>query len=102
MICTKDDEKMIIEIQEDLIAPNIASFNEQMQENLSDLEDIFEVELDLKKVENIDSVGITFVVGLYKLVNKEAISFQVVGANSDIVQLFKLMKLDQYMDIEED
>lgn len=94
-------DAVILKLQEDLIAPNVKQFNRNVMEMLGGKEDYDELVLDLDRIENIDSVGVTFVVSLYKAASNEGRHFRVVNSNSDIIQLFKLMKLDEFFDMED-
>lgn len=103
MIKTVQDSNMILTLKEDLIAPNVKGFESEIATYLGELESegVEELVLDLSNCENIDSVGVTFVVSLYKNVIREGKNFRVSGSNSDIRQLFKLMKLDEFIDLED-
>jgi len=94
-----DDDMMKIMLEEDLIAANVKKFNMLVSEYMDeDLEKIDEMVLNLEKTENIDSVGVTFVIGLYKRAEKGDMEFRIVGASEEVVQLFKLMKLEHLID----
>jgi anti-anti-sigma factor len=94
---------MTLTLKEDLIAPNVKTFETQVANYLIEMDSISldELVLDLSNCENIDSIGVTFVVSLYKNVIREGKNFRVSGSNSDIRQLFKLMKLDEFIDLED-
>lgn len=101
MKTVKEDKLLKFVIQNDLIAPNVKKMNEVLMEALDETEDIDEVIIDLNKIENIDSVGVSFVVSLYKNISNEGLEFRIVNASNDIIQLFKLMRLDEFFIIEE-
>jgi anti-anti-sigma factor len=88
-------------IQNDLIAPNVKDMNKVLMDALDQTEGIEEVIVDLNKIENIDSVGVSFVVSLYKNISNEGLEFRITNASNDIIQLFKLMRLDEFFIIEE-
>lgn len=88
-------------IQNDLIAPNVKNMNKVLMEALDETADIEAVIIDLNKIENIDSVGVSFVVSLYKNISNEGLEFRIINASNDIIQLFKLMRLDEFFIIEE-
>lgn len=88
-------------IQNDLIAPNVKNMNKVLMDALDQTEGIEEVIVDLNKIENIDSVGVSFVVSLYKNISNEGLEFRIINASNDIIQLFKLMRLDEFFIIEE-
>ena len=98
-------EKIIIEdsikitLTEGLTANNVPKFNESLKELLKPDEAFKALILDLSQIDNIDSVGVTFVIGLFKKMKNNEIAFKVSGASDDIISLFKLMKLDQFFEM---
>lgn len=92
------EDRMTIFLEDDLIAPNITDFNVAVVDYLDELDEIDEVVLNLNSVENVDSIGVTFVIGLYKSVTKEGLGFAIADASSNVKQLFKLMKLDDLLE----
>ena len=86
-------------LQEGLTANNVQRFNEFL-ENLIPENNAYEsLVLDLNQTENIDSVGVTFVISLYKRMKSNQKVFRVSGASDDVQSLFKLMKLDQFFEM---
>ncbi len=92
---------IVIKLTDDLIAANVKGFNLNIMDMLSEDDDHELLSLDLAAVENIDSVGVTFVIGLYKATKREGRQFKVTGCSQDIIRLFKLMKLDEFFDMKE-
>jgi len=92
------EDRMTIFLEEDLIAPNVKEFNQFVSDNLLDLDELDEVVLNLGSVENIDSIGVTFVIGLYKSVQKDGLGFAIADASDNVRQLFKLMKLEDLLE----
>lgn len=93
------DDKMMIVLEEDLIAPNVQMFKENVGQYFQgDVIELETVVLSLERTENIDSVGVTFVIGLYKKAEDLDMDFAIVKASEEVVQLFKLMKLDHLID----
>ncbi len=88
-------------LENDLTANNIAVFERDMAELLKDENDYVELVFDLSNTKNIDSVGITFVIGQYKKMHNDGRLFRISGASNDVKSLFKLMKLDQFFDLED-
>jgi len=84
-----------------LTANNVEKFNLKI-DDLFKLEMNFEeIVLDLVNIKNIDSVGVTFVISLYKRTEAMQKKFSISGASDDILSLFKLMKLDQFFEMNE-
>lgn len=95
-------EKMVLNmvLDLDLTANNVAKITADL-EGLMPQPDAFETfELNLSNTHNIDSVGVTFVIGLYKKIKGLQKTFKVTGASEDVQSLFKLMKLDQFFEME--
>jgi anti-sigma B factor antagonist len=90
---------MRLMVMENLTANHIHSHKDKVEELLNSDLRFNEVVLDLSRVMNIDSVGVTFVIGLYKRIDGLTKKFTVAGASEDIIRLFKLMKLDEFFDI---
>jgi len=94
------DNKVILKLHEDLIAANVRQYNMSVVELLEQDMAYDELVLDLSETENIDSVGVTFVISLYKTCLSDGKAFRVSGGNDDIIQLFRLMKLDEFFDLD--
>jgi anti-anti-sigma factor len=59
------------------------------------------VVLDLGAVEQIDSLGITLVLGLFKTCQKTGASFAIEGVRPDIMRVFRLFNLPKFFSILE-
>lgn len=92
------EDRMTIFLEDDLIAPNVKGFNSGVSDYLLDLDELDEVVLNLQSVKNIDSIGVTFVIGLYKSVVKDGLGFAIADASENVRQLFKLMKLEDLLE----
>lgn len=82
-----------------LTANNVQKFNEVIERTILPDAAFEDVVLDLANIKNIDSVGVTFVIGLYKKTIAMNKSFSVSGASEDILSLFRLMKLDHFFEM---
>lgn len=100
MIRRVEDDIMNLVLERDLIASHVKTLNLKLMEYIDEFEDVSEIILNMNKVDNIDSVGVTFVINLYKSVTREGKDFRVTHCSSDIRQLFKLMKLEDFFDLE--
>ncbi len=60
------------------------------------------VELDLSKVNYIDSTGLGIFVAFYKKVTRENVQLRLVGLSSRLVRLFEITGLSELMSIETD
>ena len=93
-------QTLILSITEGLTANKIASYNEELDKIAPTFSEFNELLLDLEQTNNIDSTGVTFVIGLFKKAKALGLNFCVIGANSDVQSLFKLMKLDQFFELK--
>ena len=59
-----------------------------------------EVVLDLSSTEQIDSMGITLVVGLFKSCERQKVPFSIEGASQDILRVFKLCSLTKVFPVK--
>lgn len=101
MIRHVEDDTMNLVLERDLIANNVKNLNMKLMEYIDEFEEVAEIILDMDTVNNIDSVGVTFVINLYKSVVREGKNFRVIHCSDDIKQLFKLMKLEDFFDLDE-
>jgi len=94
-------KQVILRLGDDLIASNVKRFNLSLMDLLEDDFEQDELVVDLEGTENIDSVGVTFIVNLYKTARSNSKVFKVIHSSDDIKQLFKLMKLDEFFELED-
>ena len=86
-------------IQDGLTANNVTMYKQQFERMIHSESQYEEMVLDLAETENIDSVGVTFVINVYKRLKSLDKHFRVEGASKDVQSLFKLMKLDQFFEM---
>ena len=84
-----------------LTANNVDKFNLKIEDLFKSEMPFEEIVLDLVNIKNIDSVGVTFVISLYRRTEGIHKRFSISGASDDILSLFKLMKLDQFFEMNE-
>lgn len=95
------DDILMLTLQDRLVASRVELLVEKAHNYLNALDNgVSTVVLDLKGVKDVDSRGITFVVGLYKEAQRRNKRFKVIGANEDVYWLFNLMKLNEVFDVE--
>ena len=92
------EDQMTIYLENDLVAPNVPGFNDSVTTYCDEMKDLQGVILSLASVKNIDSIGVTFVISLYKRVMKLNVAFRIHDASDNVKQLFKLMKLDDLLE----
>lgn len=94
------EDNLILTPDMDIVSGKVKELAEKARSHMDKEEKYERVVLDLSEVKIIDSIGITFVIGLYKSSSIGGKKFKVSGLNSDIKQLFTIMKLDQVFEIE--
>lgn len=100
MIKTLEGNKLILSLTDGLTANKITHYTKMLEELLLPSEAFESCVLDLAKTTNIDSAGVTFVINLYKRMKAADKSFSVIGADDDVQNLFRLMKLDRFFDMK--
>ncbi|MBN2221392.1 MAG: STAS domain-containing protein [Vallitaleaceae bacterium] len=100
MIKTIQEKQIILTLTDGLTANKISSYSEQLGELLPVSEQYDTCILDLAQTTNIDSAGVTFVINLYKRMKASEKTFSVIGADDDVQNLFRLMKLDRFFDMK--
>lgn len=91
----------ILDIKEGLTANRVGEYNATLEKFLSEKLSYDEMVLNLNRTENIDSVGVTFVIGVYKKNKAMDKCFKVSGVSGDVKALFCLMKLDKFFEMLE-
>lgn len=59
------------------------------------------VVLDLSASRQVDSLGITLVLGLFKSCQQKGLSFAIEGVNPDILRVFRLFNLTKFFPVQE-
>jgi anti-anti-sigma factor len=93
-------EQLIIQALFDLVASQLQEYVMNPVDFFDHPEEYREVVLDISMVNNIDSTGITFIIGLFKAAANKGKKFFVKGMHPEIYHVFQLIKLDEAFDIE--
>ena len=83
----------------DLVASTVEAQRETMMKALGSGAEA--VVLDLEGVEQMDSLGITLVLGLFKTCQKASTPFSIEGVKADIMRVFRLFNLPKFFPIQE-
>ncbi|MCX7747648.1 MAG: STAS domain-containing protein [Clostridia bacterium] len=94
-----ENEKIILKMESDLTVNIVRNLVEKAKQYI-ECDDFELVELDISNVKFVDSIGISFIIGLYKSAKNLNKKFKITGSNEDIYKLFCLMKLDSVFEIE--
>ncbi len=91
---------LICKIKMNLTAANVSELLEDVKVKIENYKEYERIEIDLKEVNSIDSMGITFLIGVYKMANKKNKKFKLSGVSAIMLSLFKTIKLDELFEIE--
>lgn len=91
--------RLICNIKSNLIAANIKALVLQLKPFLDDRASFDSAAVSLEEVKNIDSTGITFLIGLYKSLEADSKKLVLYGVSEPILRLLKIMKLDEIFNI---
>ncbi|MCT4621039.1 MAG: STAS domain-containing protein [Marinisporobacter sp.] len=94
------DNIFIFKIKTDLTATTIKGLLINIKNQIDEYKEYEGIEINLEEVKSIDSMGITFLIGIYKIVNKENKKFKLTGVSEAMLKLFKTMKLHEIVEIE--
>lgn len=95
MELVKQENRLSLNPGISLIAKNIKTLVGQLKPIVEQQDDYQVLELDLSQSESIDSIGITFLIGVYKTLSSRGKSLELKGVSGPMMQLFKIMKLDE-------
>ncbi|MBK8792514.1 MAG: STAS domain-containing protein [Holophaga sp.] len=95
----KTDGTVRLNPKGDLVASTVETLRDGMVKALESATEA--VVLDLSSTKQIDSLGITLVLGLFKSCQKKEITFSIEGANTDLLRVFKLFNLTKFFSITE-
>lgn len=83
----------------DLLASTVEALRDGMLKAVEEAQGA--VVLDLSSARQIDSLGITLVLGLFKSCQKKGVAFSIEGANPDLLRVFRLFNLTRFFPIVE-
>ena len=93
------DGRIVVTLRGDIYVEQtdelLETFNSIIEKSQQD------VIIDIKDLKSITSSGIGKIVLLYKGLNQQNRKIKIIGANETIMQIFKVVKLDKLVEIEE-
>ena len=90
------EDLLIIELPENLVANNIKEFKKVVEPHLGTNPMIV---LDFSQVGIVDSLGIGTILSILKQVKAQKGDLKLYNVDEDLVDLFRLMRLDRVFDI---
>lgn len=94
-----ENKKAYLHFENNLISPNIRELINIVQNQLFDETSFDSIEIDLCQSTSIDSLGITLLIGIYKTYSSQNKPITLVGVNEPMMELFKIMKLNELFNI---
>ena len=99
LAATRKGEVLRLQPKVDLVASTVEAQRGAMMKALEGWTG--PVLLDLSRVDQIDSLGITLVLGLFKSCQKAGTPFSIEGVKPDILRVFRLFNLPKFFSILE-
>ncbi len=95
----KKGEVLRLTPRTDLVASTVEGHRSSLMKAIEEGSE--SVVLDLSSVDQIDSLGITLVLGLFKSCQKSGAAFSIEGVKPDILRVFKLFNLTKFFPVTE-
>lgn len=95
MLVTINENDATFKIDKDITANNVKELISEFELHFNKIDKVKKIVIDVSNVHIIDSIGITFLIGLYKTVTNEGNSITLIGCNKSILEIFKIMKIDE-------
>lgn len=89
-------------VENKLVASDLEIIADAISEYLDDSQTYDQVTLDLKNLEVIDSIGISWLIQMYKRFSEKGKSFNLIRVSEPIMELLKILRLDEIIDISVD
>ena len=96
---TKQPDGVRIHPKAELVASQVESLRDALQAAIQGVKG--KVTLDLDGVTQIDSMGVTLILGLYKSAQNQGLQFGVVGVDRNLARVFRLFSLTKFFPVEE-
>lgn len=96
---TKVEGGLHIHPSVDLVASKVEGLRDGLQSALDGVSG--RVTLSLEGVTQIDSLGVTLVLGLFKSCQKQGLAFEVVDVDRNLVRVFRLFNLTKFFPVRE-
>ncbi len=96
---TKHADGLRIHPKAELVASQVEPLRDAFQAALQGVKG--KVILDLDGITQIDSMGVTLILGLYKSTQNLGVEFGVVGVDRNLARVFRLFSLTKFFPVEE-
>ena len=99
MVANIKDDRLEIKLVRDVTASWVEDKLDQVRGIMNRNKSYEEVVVGMEKVEIIDSIGISFIIAIYKTARELGKGFKVIGLNEEVKNLFKMMRLDEVFNV---
>lgn len=89
----------VIVINEDIVSSTVQNLHKEVSDFIAD--GVTGITFDMGNVDIIDSTGIGFIIKVQNTLKRNGGVLSLCNVNSDIVRMFKVMRLDQHISIED-
>lgn len=98
MLAIANKSDCTFKIENDINQANVEELINEFEKYFEKNQDNKSIVIDISDVLMINSIGITFLIGLYKTVSKDGFSILLTGCNSSMLEFLKIIKLDDVFD----
>lgn len=89
----KEEEKLYLIPETDLIANRIEELRDYFVKQLKENSDVSHVLLDVSGVDFIDSLGVNLIVGLYRQITSAEKTVEIIGAGKNFMKVANFFRL---------
>lgn len=89
----------VIVINEDIVSSTVQNLHKEVSDYIAD--GVTGITFDMSSVDIIDSTGIGFIIKVQNTLKRNGGVLSLRNVNSDIIRMFKVMRLDQHISIED-
>jgi serine/threonine-protein kinase RsbW len=97
---TLKDDILTCEVLQNLTSANTKNLFLNIKSEIETFNDYKELIIDLEQSKNIDSIGITLIVGIYKSAKAEGKHFKLIGVSAPMFHLFESLRFNEIFPIE--
>ncbi|MCD4651788.1 MAG: STAS domain-containing protein [Candidatus Cloacimonetes bacterium] len=94
-----EKDTLVVSFTRSLTASILETLEKDTQKQIFERGGFKGVTIDASNISEMDSLGINFIVKLYKELNSKGIEFKIIKTSRHIRQLFNLFKLTDYFKI---
>ncbi len=88
----------VVVINEDIVSSTVQNLHKEVSDIIAD--GVSDIIFDMGNVDIIDSTGIGFIIKVQNTLKRNGGVLTLKKVNSDIIRMFKVMRLDQHISIE--